>query len=152
MKTAAVEDAKRRAEDLERRKFNPPQTDELRETYADTVIYTRDFVGNYLNQGFQDKWLKSATNYLLKQWRIEEDRTIEILAAVNTLIKTLEEKKLKIHPDFIQEGLNKMNELETESTTKLKEMLGSEVKFEAFRRFEKRFYLRHLIGLMLHLR
>ncbi len=146
MKTAAEEDAKKRAEDLERRKFNPPQTDELRESYVDSVIYTENFVQNYLNEEFQNKWLKSSSSYLLRQWRIEENKTIEILSAVNSLIKTLEEKKQNIHPDFIDDGIAKMNELEAVSSERLKEMLGSEVKYQAFRRYEKRFYLKEYQG------
>jgi pSer/pThr/pTyr-binding forkhead associated (FHA) protein len=146
MKSAALEDAQARAADLEKRKFNPPQDDELRETYADSVIYTSNFVQNYLDEKFQHEWLKAASDYLLKQWRIEEEKTISILSAVNTMIKSLDEKKQAIHPDFIQEGLKKMNDLEAESTAKIKDMLGSQVKLEAFRRFEKRFYLSHAMA------
>ena len=146
MKTAAEEDAKKRAEDLERRKFNPPQTDELRESYVDSVIYTENFVQKYLDDDYQNKWLKAVTHYLFKQWRIEENKTIEILSAVNSLIKTLEEKKQSIHPDFIEDGIAKMNALEAETSEKLKEMLGSEVKFQAFRRYEKRFYIKENSG------
>ena len=146
MKTAAEEDARKRAEDLERRKFNPPQTDELRENYADSVIYTQNFVQNYLDEEFQRKWLRSATSYLLKQWRIEEEKTIEILGAVNSLIKTLDEKKQSIHPDFIEDGIAKMNELEMNSVNHIKEMLGSDVKYQAFRRYEKRFYIKENSG------
>lgn len=142
MKTAADEEARRRAEDLERRKFNPPQDEELRETYADCVIYTRNFTTSYLDPAFQEKWLKAATTYFLKQWRIEEEKTIEVLSSVNTLVKNLQEKKEAIHPDFIPDGLKKMNELEKETVQKIVETLGSNVKYEAFRKFEKKFYLK----------
>ncbi len=99
-----------------------------------------------MDEKFQHEWLKAASDYLLKQWRIEEEKTISILSAVNTMIKSLDEKKQAIHPDFIQEGLKKMNDLEAESTAKIKDILGSQVKLEAFRRFEKRFYLSHAMA------
>lgn len=144
MKTAAEERARAAQEDLIRRKFNPPQNDELRSTYADCVIYTKDFVDIYLGPDFQKKWLKNASSYLLKQWRIEEDKSIEVLSAVNSLITTLKEKKENIHPDFVQDGLKKMNDLEAETVTRLKDILGSQVRYEAFRRHEKRFYTGYL--------
>ncbi len=101
---------------------------------------------NYLDEEFQRKWLRAATSYLLKQWRIEEEKTIEILGSVNSLIKTLDEKRQSIHPDYIEDGLAKMNELEMKSASHLKDMLGSEVKYQAFRRYEKRFYIKENTG------
>lgn len=143
MQTAAAEKAREAQEDLERRKFNPPQDNELRDSYANSVIYTKDFVINYLDQEFQNKWLKSISLYFLKQWKVEEEKTIEALSVVNTLIKTLDEKKQAIHPDYVKDGLKKMDDLEAETVTRLIEILGSEVRYEAFRKQEKKFYLDH---------
>lgn len=145
MKTAAEQDARARQEDLERRKFNPPQDPALRETYADCVIYTQDYLANYLNADYQKEWLKAATTYLLKQWRVQEETSVQVLSTVNTLITTLNELKGKIHPDYIPQGLKKMTDLEAETLTKVKDMLGSEVRLEAFRRLEKRFYTSHFL-------
>ncbi len=141
MKTAAEEKARAREEDLERRKFSPPQDEELRSSYKDCVIYTKDFVEVYTSTEFQEKFLKAATIYLLKQWRIEEDKSVEALSAVTTLVKVLDEKKKAIHPDFVKEGLKKMEDAETEAIAHVNETLGTEVRYEAFRKFEKKFYL-----------
>ncbi|MFZ4403648.1 MAG: FHA domain-containing protein [Pseudobdellovibrionaceae bacterium] len=144
LKTAATEAIQQRNEDLLRRKFNPTQTTELKESYTDAVIYTENYVMNYLNEDFQKNWLKAATDYLFKQWRIEEEKTVQLLSSVNTLVKTLNEKKEQIHPDYIEKDIKKMHDLEAEKALELQNLLGSQVKYEAFRRFEKKFYLEQI--------
>lgn len=140
VKSAAEEESRRIKEDLERRKFNPPQDDEVRATYADAVIYTRSFVQNYQSADFQKEWLKKASSYFLKKWKVQEESIVQVLSATSTLVATLAERKEAIHPDHVQEALKKMNELEEETLTKVKDILGSEVRLEAFKRLEKKTY------------
>lgn len=140
MKTAAELQAKLVQEDLARRKFAPEQSYEWRDTYAQLVIYTKDFVPTYTSSEFQHDWGTAATKYLLTQWRLEEEKAIEVISMANTLVTTLAEKKEAIHPDYVDQGLQKMDELELEITTRMKDLLGSEVRYEALRRFEKKFY------------
>lgn len=141
MKTAAEQRAKEIKADLERRKFNPPQDDQWRDTYAGCVIYTRDFVDNYRNPEFQKLWVKTASAYFLKKWRVQEETVIEVTARINTLVGTLAEQKEKIHPDHVKEGLKKMDDIESDTLNGVKDLLGSEVRVEAFRRLEKKTFL-----------
>ncbi|WP_413584849.1 FHA domain-containing protein [Bdellovibrio sp. HCB274] len=138
--TRAQEEAVARAQDLERRRFNPPQTEEIKDTYTDAVIYTSNFSQIYLDNDFQQRLYKSAAQYLLKTWRIDEDKSLQVLAAANALVKELQDRRNKIHPDFVKDGIEKMHALEKENITRMKDILGSEVRLESFRRFEKNFY------------
>ncbi|WP_374029887.1 FHA domain-containing protein [Bdellovibrio bacteriovorus] len=140
MQTLVQKEAKKRQDDLEKRRFNPPQAEELKDSYTDAVIYTRNFPEIYTDQQFQQKLYKSASQYLLKTWRVDEDKSIQVLSTANALVKELTERKAKIHPDFIKEGLEKMRQLETETLARMKDVLGSEVRVESFRRFERNFY------------
>lgn len=140
MQTMVQEESRRRQEDLARRRFNPPQTPELRDSYSDSVIYTTDFVRAYLDPQFQQKLYKATSAYLLKTWRIDEDKSIQVLSMASALVKELADKKQNIHPDFVKDGLGKMKSLETDSTNRMKDVLGSEVRLESFRRFERKFY------------
>lgn len=133
-------EAKKRQEDLEKRRFNPDVVLELRETYTDAVIYTKSFVQNYTDEQFQQKFYKALSQYLLKTWRIDEDKSIQVLSASNALVKSLDEKKQKIHPDFVREGIEKMRLQETEVLANIKNILGSEVRLESYRTFERNFY------------
>jgi vacuolar-type H+-ATPase subunit H len=138
--TRAQQEATARAADLERRKFNPPQVEEMKDTYTDAVIYTRGFTALYTDNEFQQKLYKAASQYLLKTWRIDEDKSLQVLSAANAMVKELQERRNKIHPDFIKDGIDKMRAFEKENTTRMKDMLGSEVRLESFKRFEKNFY------------
>jgi hypothetical protein len=140
MQTMVQREAQKRQEDLERRKFSPPQSDELKETYTDAVIYTRNFPDVYADQEFQQKLYKSVSQYMYKTWRVEEEKSIQVLAASRALVKDLHERRGQIHPDFIKEGIQKMRETELESLERMKGILGTEVRVDSYRRFERNFY------------
>lgn len=140
LRTIAASEAKQRQDDLEKRKFNPPQAEELKDTYTDAVIYTRNYPDIYLDNQFQQKLYKATATYLLKTWRIDEDRSLQVLSASNALVKELIDRKTKIHPDFIKEGLEKMRVFETQTLARMKDLLGSEVRLDSYRRFERNFY------------
>lgn len=141
LKDQLAQAALQREEELKKRKFQPKQTIELQGTYVDAVIYTKNFDTTYLNSDYQAKWSKAVTAYLLNSWRIEEDQSIQIVSSVNALVKQLVEKREAIHPDFVDSSIAKMRELEAETVNKVKGILGTDVKFEAFKKFEKKFFM-----------
>ncbi|MBC7370336.1 MAG: FHA domain-containing protein [Bdellovibrionaceae bacterium] len=140
MRTIANEDARRRQEELDKRKFNPVQTPELKDSYTEAVIYTKDFVDSFQETEFQKKLYKAASAYLLKTWRVDEDKSIQVLSMSSALVKELNEKRQTIHPDFVKDGIQKMHALEKQSMERMKNVLGSEVRLESYRRFERKFY------------
>lgn len=140
MRTIAAEETRRRQEDLERRRFNPAQVNDVKDTYVDSVIYTAGYVAAYQDPDYQQKLYKAASAYLLKTWRVDEDKSIQVLSMSSALIKELQEKKVGIHPDFVKDGIAKMRALEKESTDRMKAVLGSEVRLESYRRFERKFF------------
>nr|BFD58866.1 hypothetical protein CKG001_09730 [Bdellovibrio sp. CKG001] len=141
MQTMVSLEAKKRQDELEKRRFNPAQAEEIKDTYTDAVIYTRNYLDIYTDAQFQQKLYKAASAYLLKTWRVDEDKSIQVISASNALVKELAEKRAKIHPDFIKEGIEKMRELENQTLVRMKTTLGSEVRLESYRRFEKNFYM-----------
>jgi hypothetical protein len=140
LRTRTLAEAQKRQEDLARRKFNPPQVLEPKDNYVDSVIYTKSYAKNYLNPEFQKKLYKAASAYLLKTWRLEEEKSIEVLAAAGALVQELEVKKETIHPDFVKDGIAKMRKIEAQTTQRMKDILGTEVRLESYRAFEKKFY------------
>ncbi len=129
-----------RKQDLEKRKFSPAQTPKYKQTYIDNVVYTDKFVSIYLNEQFQKDLLKALTGYMFKTWRLDEDKDIELLSVTTTLVKTLDEKREAINPDFVPQSLEKMKAVETESIKKMSDLLGSQVRYESFKKFEQQFY------------
>lgn len=133
-------EAQQRQEDLEKRRFNPAQVAEIKETYTDAVIYTKNFVSLYTAPEFQKKLYKAVSQYLLKTWRINEDKSIQVLAVSSALVTSLEGKRQNIHPDFIKDGIQKMRNQEAEVIAQMKVILGSDVRVESYRKFERDFY------------
>ena len=129
-----------RKADLEKRKFNPAQNRVPRETYADSVVHTENFTKIYRDEEFQKKLLAEAAPFMLKTWRLDEEKTIQLLAATNALVKILQERRDAIHPDYVPQGLDKMREAEAEATARIRQLLGSQVRFESFRKFERKFF------------
>ncbi|MGZ3804662.1 MAG: FHA domain-containing protein [Pseudobdellovibrionaceae bacterium] len=140
MRTIAAEASRKRLEDLDRRKFNPTQVNEIKENYVDAVIYTSGFAAAYQNPEYQQNLYKAASAYLLKTWRVDEDKSIQVLSISSALIKELNDKKQSIHPDYVKEGIAKMRTLENESLERMKAILGSEVRLDSYRRFERKFF------------
>lgn len=140
MRTIAAEASRKRLEDLDRRKFNPTQVNEIKETYVDAVIYTSGFATAYQNPEYQQNLYKAASTYLLKTWRVDEDKSIQVLSMSSALVKELSDKKQSIHPDYVKDGIAKMRVLEKESLERMKTLLGSEVRLDSYRRFERKFF------------
>lgn len=132
--------AEQRKNELERRKFNPTQTREYRSTYMDNVIYNEGFVALYASDDFQKDFFKGLSAYLFKTWRLEEDKVIQVLATATATIKELQSKRDAIHPDFVNQSLEKMKTFETEMMTKIRQILGSQVRVESFKKYEKQFF------------
>ena len=142
-----AEEAKRleatRADEAQRklaRRFNPAQDFQIRESYTESVLYTKNFVDAYDDQSVYARWLKEASEYLYRQWRIDEASAIEVVAGAKTLVNSLDKRRRDIHPDFVKENIEKMREFERAEVEKLKTKLGTNVKYEAFKKFETRFF------------
>lgn len=125
--------------DLKARKFDPPKTLELRESYTDSVIYTKGYVELYSDPQFQTALGKSTARHLLKTFQVSEERSMNAIARISALVSALEEKKQNIHPDFVQKGLGQMKELETQTLNEIAADLGSNVRLEALREEEQKF-------------
>ncbi len=126
--------------DLERRKFNPPQTTDYKTTYVDNVIYTDGFIEKYQSDDFQDALLQGLSPYMLRMWRLDEDKVIQLLSMSTATVKQLAEKKDHIHPDFVPQSIEKMRAFEKEAQGKMIALLGSQVRLESFKKFESQFY------------
>lgn len=126
--------------DLKARRYNPKQTADVKDTYVDSILYTKNFADTYTSPGYQDAWNKAATLYLLKTWRLDEDKSNKVLAMSAALVSQLKEKREAIHPDFVKKGIQQMRDLENESLARMKNEIGGEVRLESFKKFEKKYF------------
>lgn len=124
--------------------YKPKREPDVKDTYVDLVLYTDQFHELYLSQQFHEKFGKAAIEYLLRTWRTEEEKSIQVVAMSNTLVKNLLEKKDSVSTDFLEQGIFKLREMEKETEDRIAEILGSKVKYQSYRNFEKRFFTEEL--------
>lgn len=140
VKDMIAEQAAEAKKDHAAKKFTPKREPEVKDTYVDLVLYTDQFYEMYLSSEFNERFGKAAMEYLLRTWRIEEEKSIQVVAMSKTLVKTLLEKKETVSTDFLEQGLAKLKETESETESKIVEILGSQVKYESYRKFEKKYF------------
>ncbi|OYZ18979.1 MAG: hypothetical protein B7Y39_12765 [Bdellovibrio sp. 28-41-41] len=140
VKDLIAEQAAEAKKDLDAKKFNPKREPEVKDSYVDLVLYTDQFYEMYLSPDFNERFGKATMEYLLRTWRIEEEKSIQVVAMSKTLVKTLHEKKDSIRTDFLEQGMTKLKETESETESKIVEILGSQVKYESYRKFERKYF------------
>ncbi len=140
VKDLIAEQAAEAKKDMEAKKFNPKREPEVKDSYVDLVLYTDQFYEMYLSPDFNERFGKATMEYLLRTWRIEEEKSIQVVAMSKTLVKTLLEKKDSVRTDFLEQGMQKLKETESETEAKIVEILGSQVKYESYRKFERKYF------------
>ncbi len=140
VKDLIAEQAAEAKKDLDAKKFTPKREPEVKDSYVDLVLYTDQFYEMYLSPDFNERFGKATMEYLLRTWRIEEEKSIQVVAMSKTLVKTLHEKKDSIRTDFLEQGMTKLKETESETESKIVEILGSQVKYESYRKFERKYF------------
>lgn len=126
--------------DLAAKKYSPKREPDVKGSYVDLVIHTDQFHEMYLSSAFHDRFSKAAMEYLLKTWRTEEEKSVQVVALSKTLVSTLTEKKDNVRTDYLEQGLKNLNEIENETAAKIVEILGSQVKYESYRKFERKYF------------
>lgn len=128
------------------RKFEPVKVDKLGASLVDSVIYTNRFYEIISQEKFRSGLMKEGSVYMYKQWKIDEEKSIQSYSMILSLIDVLHEKSGKIDPDYEKRDIAKMKLLEKEAMQKLVKILGNEVRLEAAMKFQTRFYEDYLMN------
>lgn len=124
--------------------FVPTKTNTFYESYVDATIYTEDFTNVYLDNQLQDEWVQVATRYFVKTWKIDEQKTIQVIANSKSLVQSIDEASKKLTKTKLKTELEKLKALENENVEAQVAILGTNVKYEAFKKLERQFFLEKL--------
>jgi len=124
----------------ERPMFKPEKDLEYRDTYVESVIYTSKFTETYLDEAIHDKWFKYIIDYMFQTWRVPEEKTIEVSAIAKSLVESLKMRAATIDAEFVEKNVEKLRETEAETIKRMADVLGTQVKYEAFKRKEREFF------------
>jgi pSer/pThr/pTyr-binding forkhead associated (FHA) protein len=120
--------------------YVPQKTSQYYDTYVEATLYTENFTETYLDESIQQEWVSYATKYFLRQWKVEEERVIKVIANSRALVQSIEEAKVTLKKDRIKSDLEKLKAMEKENVETQSEMLGTNVKYEAYKKLEREFF------------
>lgn len=127
------------------RRYDPPKVDEWRDNYTDSLLYTRGYGELKLEQKFQDKWIRDLHEYLYTKLRVDEDSIVKLVSLEAAMVTKLKEEADSIHPDFVEQQVKKMREMEKESVTQMEQIIGSTAKFNNFKKFSEDYYYQEFL-------
>lgn len=130
------------------RKFTPEKVNKLGATLVDSVIYTDQFYETVTQEKFRSGLMKEGSVYMYKQWKIDEEKSIQSYSMILSLIDVLHEKSGMIDPDYEKRDIAKMSAMEKETMKKLEKILGNEVRLEAVIKFQTRYYEDYVMNVL----
>jgi pSer/pThr/pTyr-binding forkhead associated (FHA) protein len=125
--------------------FTPVKTDKYYVTYVDSTLYTDGFSEAYLDKKNQQEWVNYATKYFLKQWKVEEEKVIKVISNSNALVQNVNETIPNLKKSKLKADLAKLKELEDEYVKNQASILGTNVKYEAYKKLEKDFFQQKML-------
>ena len=127
------------------RRFDPPKTEAWHDNYTDSLLYTRGYTDLKLDAQFQDQWIHDLHEYLYTKLRVDEDSIVKLVSLEAAMVTKLKEEADSIHPDYVEQQVKKMREMEQESVSQMQTIIGSNAKFENFKKFSENYYYKEFL-------
>jgi pSer/pThr/pTyr-binding forkhead associated (FHA) protein len=124
--------------------YVPDKTAALYDDYVKSTIYTENFSDVYLNETYQQEWVRLATKHFLNKWKVSEEDTIKVISNSKALVQNIQEEIPKLKKDRIKSDLEKLTQVEKDNTDIQAKILGTYVKYEDYRKLEKSFFSKKL--------
>lgn len=122
------------------RMYLAEQSDDFKSTYQDNVLFTRRYVGNELDQKYQDKWIVALNRFIVHKLDLNDKVLVKIVPMEASLIRRLDKIAGKMTPATEKEYRAEMTKLERDTVADMKDMLGGDRNWQEFRKFKKLFY------------
>lgn len=135
----------RRQKEIEN-KFTPEKTSAYYETYVDATLYTDGFVDVFLDDTNQQAWVKKATVYFLNTWKIDEQKTIQVISNSRSLVQAVNEKVPMFTKQNFKAELEKLKQIEAANITQQVQIFGTNVRYESYKKLERQFFSELLQG------
>lgn len=127
-------------------KYVPEKSDKYYDSYVETTLFTERFAEIYLDPRVQQEWVTYATRYFLRQWKVEEEKVISVISNSTALVQNINESVPTLKKSRVKSDIAKLKELEDEYVQKQAGILGTNVKYEAYKKIEKEFFRAKIQG------
>lgn len=142
MAQQALENKRRDTEN----KYVPVKSDKYYDNYVETTLFTERFAEVFLDPRVQQEWVTYATRYFLRQWKVEEEKVISVISNSNALVQNINETVPTLKKTRVKNDIAKLKELEDEYVEKQANILGTNVKYEAYKKLEREFFRAKIQG------
>lgn len=129
-----------RKQSEEENRFVPVKSEIWRSTYTELTLNTDQFSEVYLNDQNQEQWVSYITKYFLNQWKVSEEKVIAVVSSSRALVQSVNESIPDLKKSKIKIELEKMKQTEEELIAKNSVLLGSQVRYEAYKKKEQEFF------------
>ncbi len=119
--------------------FKPHMTSEYRSTYTDNVLYMDRYLELKNDSHAQDQWALNLNEFFMTELKLSEEKMVRFIGIESALIKRLATLRESVDLRYFEEGIRRMREAETESTTKIQSLLGTAEHYNRLRLREKLF-------------
>ena len=127
-------------EKANRPKFLPEQNRIYKESYTDNLLYTECFLLVKTDEEIRKQWTLKLNDYLIKEFEVDEDVVVKFLPVESRLVNDLAESMKTISPNFVDDGVQKMRQMELSYKIEIESILGSSENFQKFWAFQGEFY------------
>lgn len=120
--------------------FEPQKSDEFKENYTELVLYTNGYVDKVLDPDYREQWIIALQNYFTDELDLSENNLVPFIAMEANMIRELNEESKKINGKFIEQGIQRMRDIEDKFKKRLMLELSSEEDFKKIMKFQEKFY------------
>ncbi len=132
------------AQEMEKRrnrpKYNPPQVDELKATFTESLIFSSYYKEFCQDSAFEKKWTLALSKYFFEDLGLSENLVVKVIGTESAIHQTILPMTETINPDFADDAIKRMLEIETDSIVKMREHFQDPTMFEKYWAFKGQFY------------
>lgn len=127
--------------------FQPEKMDQnYRRTYTDNIIYVTGYVDLKRNEEKQREWTLILNDFLVGRLGLSDRVIPEFVSTEAVMVQNLVEVRKGILPQFKEQGLQRMAEIENREVGKLMAILQTPENYTKFRALEKSFYADYMLS------
>jgi pSer/pThr/pTyr-binding forkhead associated (FHA) protein len=124
----------------EENRFTPVKNEVWRTNYVELTLNTDQFVETYLDEDIHQRWVTYVSKYFLSQWKVSEEKVIAVVSSSKAFVQSVEEARPDLKKTKIKAELERMKQSEEELISKNSALLGSQVRYEAYKKKEQEFF------------
>lgn len=121
--TAAETYSRQMVEEAHKARFAPTQSDEWRESITDKILYTKNYSEAQKSPELEKQWIQHVHRFFTKDLDVDEEVVTAAIGVERSMVARLLAEREKIHPDFVQLGVEKMQSIEADANSRLAETL-----------------------------